>query len=551
MKTSLKVGSVPCAIYTRKSSEEGLEQDFNSLDAQREACAAYILSQKALGWTACRDTYDDGGFSGGSTDRPGLQRLLADIALGRVKVVVVYKVDRLTRSLADFAKMVELFDTHGVSFVSVTQQFNTTTSMGRLTLNVLLSFAQFEREVTGERIRDKIAASKRKGMWMGGMCPIGYQPHERTLVIDEEQAAKVRLIFALYLEIGCVRQLGAELLKRGIQTPPRETRRADALGNRPFQRGHLYRILRNPIYIGQIAHKGQVFAGNHPAIIEPDLWQRVQARLETNRQGHKTRITVESRNLLTGLLFDPQGNRFVATHSQKGSRRYRYYVQQRGEDEVEAQPMRIPAQELEDLVVQHLRGFLVDESRLVQDMPPQADLAAGLARAQSLKAELESSPAHALRQLLQKVTVSADALSLELDLRAIWGVEATQTLEVPAQLQRSGLAMRLVIPGQQESAGKRDPKLVRLVARSHELAMRFISGKVKTVQEIAQAEEVTASYVTRLIQIGFLAPELIQSICEGRQPITLTANKLLTTGALPLSWEDQRRELGFRLEGQP
>ena len=253
---------LPCAVYTRKSSEEGLEQDFNSLDAQREACEAFILSQKAQGWKNA-GCYDDGGFSGGNVERPGLQRLLADIKLRRVKVVVVYKVDRLTRSLADFAKMVELFDSHGVSFISVTQQFNTTSSMGRLTLNVLLSFAQFEREVTGERIRDKIAASKRKGMWMGGFAPIGYVPHERTLAVDEPRAQRVREIFQLYLELGCVRRLKLELDARGWKTPERQGKRPG--GGRAFTRGHLYRLLSNPIYIGRIAHKGVIHPGQHQA----------------------------------------------------------------------------------------------------------------------------------------------------------------------------------------------------------------------------------------------------------------------------------------------
>jgi site-specific DNA recombinase len=264
---------LPCAIYTRKSSEEGLEQGFNSLDAQREACQAFILSQKALGWKVA-GCYDDGGFSGGNVERPGLQRLLADIAAKRVRVVVVYKVDRLTRSLADFAKLVELFDAQGVSFVSVTQQFNTTSSMGRLTLNVLLSFAQFEREVTGERIRDKIAASKKKGLWMGGNAPMGYVPHERTLRIDEVQAQRVREIFSLYLELGSVYKLKAELHRRGWTTPMR----GGKLGGRPFHRGNLYRMLANPIYIGQIGHKGVTYPGQHPAIIDAALWQAVQER---------------------------------------------------------------------------------------------------------------------------------------------------------------------------------------------------------------------------------------------------------------------------------
>jgi site-specific DNA recombinase len=540
----MKPNPLACAIYTRKSSEEGLEQDFNSLDAQREACAAYILSQKALGWNAMRDTYDDGGFSGGSTDRPGLQRLLADIALGKVKVVVVYKVDRLTRSLADFAKMVELFDAHGVSFVSVTQQFNTTTSMGRLTLNVLLSFAQFEREVTGERIRDKIAASKRKGMWMGGMCPVGYLPRERTLSIDEEQALKVRLIYTLYLELGCVRLLGAELQNRGIQTPPRMTRRSGAAGNRPFSRGHLYRILRNPIYIGQIAHKDQVFPGNHPPIIDLELWQKVQDLLESNRQGQKTQISLQNQHLLAGLISDREGHRFTGSYSQKGTRRYRYYVQQLQE----GQPIRIPAQELENLILQSLKNHLADETGLLQEMPEQAKPATGLMNARTFRDVLDADPAGALPQLLKGVIVTAESVTLQLDMRVIWEGETNQpqmTLTIPATLQRSGMAMKLVLNAPNASSGKPDPKLIRLVERAHQLAMQFISGKVQTVQEIAKTQGVTPSYITRLLPIGFLAPDILQAIAQGKQPMSLTVQKLLRTGALPLAWTDQARLLGF------
>ena len=325
----MKPSTLPCAIYTRKSSEEGLEQGFNSLDAQREACSAYILSQKALGWSALPALYDDGGFSGGNTDRPALQRLLADISAKRVRIVVVYKVDRLTRSLADFAKMVELFDTHGVSFVSVTQQFNTTSSMGRLTLNVLLSFAQFEHEVTGERIRDKIAASKRKGLWMGGVAPIGYQAQGRTLVIVDSQAAQIRDIYRLYLEANCVSRLKAQIDARGWLTAERKSRRLNETGGRRFSRGHLYRILTNPIYAGKIAHKGQHFEGHHPAIIAPSVWQAVQDRMSANRRGHRARNNTAQPSLLAGLVFDQGGQRLTASHSKKGTVRYRYYVGRR------------------------------------------------------------------------------------------------------------------------------------------------------------------------------------------------------------------------------
>jgi DNA invertase Pin-like site-specific DNA recombinase len=278
-----------CAIYTRKSSEEGLEQEFNSLAAQREACEAYIRSQQHESWVLARPRYDDGGFSGGNLERPALQRLLADVRTGRIDIVVVYKVDRLTRSLADFARLVEIFDGQGVSFVSVTQQFNTTSSMGRLTLNVLLSFAQFEREVTGERIRDKIAASKKKGMWMGGNVPLGYDANERTLVINPVEAETVRRIFALYRELGCVRRVKEEADRLGLRTKFRPTENGAERGGKPFSRGHLYILLSNPIYIGQIAHKGQLHPGQHPPLIDGASWSIVRDQLAANTSDHRHR----------------------------------------------------------------------------------------------------------------------------------------------------------------------------------------------------------------------------------------------------------------------
>src|SRR5271169_3971216 len=276
-----------CAVYTRKSSEEGLEQDFNSLHAQREASEAFIKSQQGEGWRLVKTAYDDGGLSGGNMERPALQRLLEDIRHGLVDAVVVYKVDRLTRSLADFAKMVELFDARGISFVAVTQQFNTTTSMGRLTLNVLLSFAQFEREVTGERIRDKIAASKRKGMWMGGVPSLGYDIRERRLVVNPTEAKTVRYIYECYLELGCVRQLSKELDKRGIVSKVRVSQKGIKSGGCRFSRGALYELLANPIYVGEIRHKRERHPGQHEAILDRKLWERVQRKLQ-NRAARPT-----------------------------------------------------------------------------------------------------------------------------------------------------------------------------------------------------------------------------------------------------------------------
>src|SRR5690349_17285629 len=315
-----------CAIYTRKSSEEGLEQEFNSLAAQREACEAYIRSQQHEGWVLARTHYDDGGFSGGNMERPALRRLLADIRGGRIDIIVVYKVDRLTRSLADFARLVEIFDAQGVSFVSVTQQFNTTSSMGRLTLNVLLSFAQFEREVTGERILDKIAASKKKGMWMGGNVPLGYDASERTLVVNAAEAETVRCIFALYRELGCVRRAKQEADRLGLSTKRSTTAGGIERGGRPFSRGHLYHLLSNPIYIGEIAHKGQLYPGQHPALIDAYTWAAVRDQLGANARDHRRKARATEPSLLAGVLVDARGERLTASHAVKEGRRYRYYV---------------------------------------------------------------------------------------------------------------------------------------------------------------------------------------------------------------------------------
>src|SRR5438309_7440845 len=315
-----------CAIYTRKSSEEGLEQEFNSLQAQSEACEAYIRSQRPEGWVLARTRYDDGGFSGGNMERPALQRLLADIQGGRIDIVVVYKVDRLTRSLADFARLVEIFDAQGVSFVSVTQQFNTTSSMGRLTLNVLLSFAQFEREVTGERIRDKIAASKKKGMWMGGNPPLGYDASERALVINPAEAETVRRIFALYRELGGVRRVKDQADRLGLRTTRTTTAKGAERGGTSFSRGHIYRLLANPIYTGQIAHKGQLYPGQHPSLIDDETWTAAQDQLATNAGAHRRRAKAVEPSLLAGLLVDAHGQRLTPSHAIKKGRRYRYYV---------------------------------------------------------------------------------------------------------------------------------------------------------------------------------------------------------------------------------
>ncbi len=415
-----------CAIYTRKSSEEGLEQEFNSLHAQREACEAYIASQRSEGWVPVRDRYDDGGISGGTLDRPGLQRLTADIEDGLVDVVVVYKIDRLSRSLADFAKLVEVFDRNGVTFVSVTQSFNTTTSMGRLTLNILLSFAQFEREVTAERIRDKVAASRRKGMWMGGVPPYGYRALNRKLVIDDERAGHVRWIFARFLEIGSATVLARELDDRGIRTPR---------GNR-IDRKFLYRILNNRAYIGEAVHKGDSYPGEHDVIVDRETWDRVHAILQESPRKRAARTRAGTPALLKGLLYGPDGAAFSPTHTRKGDRLYRYYVSQtvlkHGARSAPCPVGRVPAGEIEAAVIDQLRAvFRQPEivagtwkaARVHADDITDGDARASLQQLDPLWDELfPAEQARIVALLVERVDIGTDGLNIRLRVDGLTGL---------------------------------------------------------------------------------------------------------------------------------
>ncbi|MCC2653472.1 MAG: putative resolvase, partial [Microvirga sp.] len=482
-----------CAIYTRKSSEEGLEQDFNSLDAQREACEAYVASQRHEGWGVLPQMYDDGGFSGATTERPALQRLLADVAAGQIDVVVVYKVDRLTRSLSDFAKIVEIFDKRQVSFVSVTQAFNTTTSMGRLTLNVLLSFAQFEREVTGERIRDKIAASKRKGMWMGGQPPLGYDAKDRKLVVNEAEAELVRHIFGRYRELKSVRLLKTELDGEGILSKVRLASDGSRYGGRPLARGALYLMLANRIYRGEIVHKGQSYPGDHGSIVDEPLWNEVQQILSANRVDRETGASASEPSLLAGLAFDAAGERLTPTHAVKKGTRYRYYVSQAlitGSAQSDPKGQRIPAASLEALVKNRLRELLVDPSAMfdatqgmIRDAADQRRL---MARAGEYVARWAELKRDELRQFLlatvPRIQVLVDRIEISLDtanlLRWLLGRDAdpggmpsearahVTTLSVPARLKRTGLEMRFVIDGD-ASEREADAGLTRILIRAH------------------------------------------------------------------------------------
>jgi len=552
---------IRCAIYTRKSSEEGLEQDFNSLHAQREACAAYVLSQASEGWTLNPEDYDDGGISGGTLERPALQRLLADIAAGSIDIVVVYKVDRLTRSLLDFSKLVEVFDKAAVSFVSITQSFNTTTSMGRLTLNMLLSFAQFEREVTAERIRDKIAASKAKGMWMGGTPPLGYAKDERTLKIVADEAVFVRRLFERYLELGNVRSLAEDLADDGIVSPVRTYGSGRQGGGGTMTRGQLYYLLNNPIYIGRIRHRDKTYPGQHPLIVEADTWDAVQALLAENTQGHQRRGRSARVSLLAGLVEGERGEPLIATHASKPARsgtgggmvRYRYYVTPSAVDGPRSQGtiMRIPARELEKAVISQIAEALRDPLDLaIRTGAPLDSLRTGALEdsATSLIARLQASDPATIQTLIAAVKVLPDAVEIELDTAALataLGLRAPTcsdpiTLISNAKLSRTGMAVRLVFADGKGACGPEvKPSLVKLLVKARTWWAHMATGAADR-ETLAQQAGVIPSYVSRVVRLAFLSPAVVEAILSGRHPADLDGGKLLAPG-FPASWKEQER----------
>jgi site-specific DNA recombinase len=532
---------VRCAIYTRKSSEEGLEQEFNSLQAQREACEAFITSQRHEGWVCLRAGYDDGGFSGATMGRPALQRLLADLTAGRVDIVVVYKIDRLTRSLADFAKIVEILDARSASFVSVTQQFNTTTSMGRLTLNVLLSFAQFEREVIGERIRDKIAASKKKGMWMGGVPPLGYRVRDRKLVIVDSEAEIVRSIFRHYAELGSVRLLKAELEAQGRKSKSWTSAAGRVIGGKPFSRGALYLMLRNRTYRGEIVHKGQSHPSEHPPIIDQPLWDAVQAQLASNSGGRNAGTRTHQPSLLAGMLFDAEGNRMTPGYAVKKGRRYRYYVSRPliTKDQTErSDGLRIPAGEIEHLVTSRVRQWLLDPGGIYQStrLPDPSAQRRLIARAVEIGkswTELPGTRQRAfLTTLIDRIDVGADQIDIHLRptrLAALLDVAATplpsatedetQILSVPVLRRRSGRTIRMLIAGIDPFAtAKPDARLIKLLIRARRFNATLLDSDGVPFAALAKREGVSPSYFTRLVRLSYLAPDITEAILDGRQP---------------------------------
>jgi DNA invertase Pin-like site-specific DNA recombinase len=540
---------VRCAIYTRKSSEDGLEQDFNSLDAQREACAAYIASQKGEGWKLVPNAYDDGGISGGTLERPGLQRLLADIDAGKVDLVIVYKVDRLTRSLADFAKLVDRFDATGASFVSVTQQFNTATSMGRLTLNVLLSFAQFEREVTAERIRDKIAASKKKGLWMGGLVPLGYDARDRTLIINAAEAETVRTIFRLYLELGNVRRVKEEATRLGLVSKKRSLAGGKLRGGVALTRGRIFHLLSNPVYVGEIRHKTQTYPGQHPAIIDREIFDSVRKKLDANTRGTRARATKSTSSPLAGKFIDEIGDRLTPSHAVRRGKRHRYYISRRliaRSGERNTGGWRLPAAVLETAVAGLITNALVATGAapsLIRDARPEM-LQKLPSIAQGLAAALNGPDrGPKLSAIVDVGRIEPGRLSVALDPSAL----AKQLGVLPAHinhdaltligdftLRRRGVEARLILG---DTSSGVDETLLKNIAQGWAWLEEIKAGM--TMQAIATRAGMTQRRVARLVDLAFLAPDIVQATVDGRQPATLTADSLIKSRHRYV-WADQR-----------
>jgi DNA invertase Pin-like site-specific DNA recombinase len=518
-----------CAIYTRKSTEEGLEQDFNSLDAQKEACSAYILSQAAEGWEEVKEHYDDGGWSGGRMDRPALTQLLADVETNKVDIIVVYKVDRLTRSLVDFAKIVDILDEREASFVSVTQAFNTTNSMGRLTLNVLLSFAQFEREVTSERIRDKIAASKKKGIWMGGPIPLGYAVKDRALLIDPIEAKTIRFIFDQYCKLQSIQAVADAINKTGTRTKKRTYKDGRQVGGIRFRRGMLAQILQNPIYVGEVRHKGMHFEGQHDAIISSDQFNQVAAILKSN--GQERRLGKKARNpsLLAGLLSDPDGRAMTPSHTTKPSKRYRYYVTRFKADEQRATRWSVPAGELEKAAIGLLRQWLRSGVNVNAEE---------VATRSKLAHDLEQLPVAKQRALLLDHTLRFQLTKNQL---ILFEGNGTKSLSIAAKLVSRGSERKLQLaPDGSNQQTAPDPVLLTLVAKARAAQRMVLQGTSEPA-----VENYSKHYLTQLIRISWLAPDITTAIIEGRQPVSLTGRRLLRASALPLDWTEQRAFLGF------
>jgi DNA invertase Pin-like site-specific DNA recombinase len=530
-----------CAVYTRVSTENGLEQEFNSLHAQRDAAQAYIKSQAHEGWKPIRDHYDDGGFSGGNLDRPGMQKLLADIRERRIDIVVVYKVDRLTRSLTDFAKLVDLFDAHGVAFVSVTQSFNTTTSMGRLTLNVLLSFAQFEREVTGERIRDKIAASKKKGLWVGGVVPLGYEVMDRKLIVNEEEAATVQLIFSRYLDLGSLSALQRDLRQQGIITRRRTLSSGRAIGGRPLTNGPLVHMLRNRMYLGEINHRDKSYPGEHTPIIDPELFKAVQTKLTENRQARRLRRQ-GSNALLMGKLFDDRGNPMTPTYAIKKGVRYRYYVSSvlhQGRTEEAGSIPRVAAEAVERIVLDAISALPSMEEIKLPARSPSAKLP---------RSEHDADAPEAAEKIAADVDrITLRSHEIEIPLRDSSG-RPEKVIAIPWSPQTLRRKREIIQPSSELASGTRPiraearRKLLAAIAKGRQWLDEMISGKVEGIEAIAVREGVSERSARMGLSLAFLAPDIVQAAVDGTLPRGLGLSRLVD---MPPSWAQQQSTIGI------
>ena len=548
----MAIRKLRCAIYTRKSTDEGLDQDFNSLEAQRESCTAYIMSQTHEGWEPLPARYDDGGFSGGSLERPALQTLMEDVSKGLIDIIVVYKVDRLTRSLADFAKLVELFDKHSVSFVSVTQAFNTTNSMGRLTLNVLLSFAQFEREVTAERIRDKFRASKEKGMWMGGKPPLGYDIDHRKLVINEDEAEQVRFIFNRYLEVGSAMKLIEDLRARGIRSKHWTTQKGTTSGGVPFNRGAIYHLLRNPTYIGKIRHKEKVHEGLQDPIIDMETWRKVQDLISQNRHDHRIKKNAKAPSLLTGILYHEDGTQFRPRQSKYEGKRLHYYLHP---------DTTLPAREVDTFVVNAMIALLERQAELCSiigvDHPALINLFSATAARIAVQLKLHAERGVIL-QLIEKITVERHRIQITLNragMRGLLGpaddlppIEDTDPVPIVItrayQVKRCGQGKKLIIGANQSHQNAMpDPSLLKTIARAHAWLSDLKSGL--SYKEIGTRDSIDERLVARTLRLAFLAPDITTAILSGREPKGLTSQTLLRLPKLPSDWNEQRELLSF------
>ncbi|GEL43462.1 hypothetical protein MEX01_40530 [Methylorubrum extorquens] len=561
MRASVRTSAAPprlrCAIYTRVSTEHGLEQAFNSLQSQREAAEAYVKSQAHEGWQLQPECYDDGGFSGGSLERPALQRLLADVEAGRVEIIVVYKVDRLTRALSDFAKLVELFDRHGVSFVSVTQAFNTTSSMGRLTLNVLLSFAQFERELTGERIRDKIAASKRKGIWMGGVVPLGYRVEARALHIVPEHASLVRQIYERYLALGSVGVLADALAREGIHAPDRRSSTGGRVRGGPFSRGHLYQLLSARLYLGEITHHGASYPGQHAAIIEPALFEAVAAKLSAQSQAGR-RTKAPSGALLIGRVFDAQGHTMSPSHTRKGGVRYRYYISRallrsgtHGGREAGI-IRRVPAAALEECVVSALREAVARCRPQSVENGFEVEIGCTKATGTDESAGCNAAARVLIERWLVRVVVRADVLVLTLQADpAPYGVTncevVTEEVRVPWMGARRSARASVTRPEERgaDRVGVRQPMpedvrrhLLVSIARARAWTQALASGSATDTLALAAEAGCSERQVRLLLPLASLAPDLVQAVVEGRIAAGYGLARLCR--GLPVAWAEQR-----------